>query len=214
MTSADQTVPASNPFFAPSTLECGLPPFADIRFEHYRPAFDLGCAEQLAEVDAITSNSAPPTVENTLVALEKSGRLLSRVSAVFFNKSSADTDSDVSALEEEIAPLMAAHTDAIRLNSDLYSRIGAIQASTSQRDAETSRLAERYWVEMTGAGAGLDDDQKETLRDYNLRLSVLTTRFEKNLLAETNDLALVIDDPSDLHGLDAGEVASCAAAAE
>ena len=214
MTSVDQTATASNPFFAPSTLECGLPPFADIRFEHYRPAFDLGCAEQLAEVDAITSNSAPPTVENTLVALEKSGRLLSRVSAVFYNKSSADTDGDVSALEEEIAPLMAAHADAIRLNSDLYSRIGAIQANTSQRDAETSRLAERYWVEMTGAGAGLDDDQKDTLRDYNTRLSVLTTRFEKNLLVETNDLALVIDDLSELHGLDAGEVASCAVAAE
>ena len=204
---------STNPFFAPSTLECGLPPFAQIRFEHFRPAFDLGWAEQLAEVAAITSNSAPPTVGNTLVPLERSGRLLSRVSAVFYNSTSADTDDELSALEEEIAPLMAAHADAIRLNSDLYARIGAIQSDLTPLDAETSRLAERYWVEMTQAGAGLGDDEKSKLRVYNEQLSVLTTRFEKNLLADTNDLAVVIDDVAELDGLDSGEIASCAAAA-
>ena len=204
---------STNPFFAPSTLECGLPPFAQIRFEHFRPAFDLGWAEQLAEVAAITSNSAPPTVGNTLVPLERSGRLLSRVSAVFYNNTSADTDDELSALEEEIAPLMAAHADAIRLNSDLYARIGAIQSDLTPLDAETSRLAERYWVEMTQAGAGLGDDEKSKLRAYNEQLSVLTTRFEKNLLADTNDLAVVIDDVAELDGLDSGEIASCAAAA-
>ena len=204
---------STNPFFAPSTLECGLPPFAQIRFEHFRPAFDLGWAEQLAEVAAITSNSAPPTVGNTLVPLERSGRLLSRVSAVFYNNTSADTDDELSALEEEIAPLMAAHADAIRLNSDLYARIGAIQSDLTPLDAETSRLAERYWVEMTQAGAGLGDDEKSKLRVYNEQLSVLTTRFEKNLLADTNDLAVVIDDVAELDGLDSGEIASCAAAA-
>ena len=204
---------STNPFFAPSTLECGLPPFVQIRFEHFRPAFDLGWAEQLAEVAAITSNSAPPTVGNTLVPLERSGRLLSRVSAVFYNNTSADTDDELSALEEEIAPLMAAHADAIRLNSDLYARIGAIQSDLTPLDAETSRLAERYWVEMTQAGAGLGDDEKSKLRVYNEQLSVLTTRFEKNLLADTNDLAVVIDDVAELAGLDSGEIASCAAAA-
>ena len=204
---------STNPFFAPSTLECGLPPFAQIRFEHFRPAFDLGWAEQLAEVAAITSNSAPPTVGNTLVPLERSGRLLSRVSAVFYNNTSADTDDELSALEEEIAPLMASHADAIRLNSDLYARIGAIQSDLTPLDAETSRLAERYWVEMTQAGAGLGDDEKGKLRAYNEQLSVLTTRFEKNLLADTNDLAVVIDDVAELDGLDSGEIASCAAAA-
>ena len=204
---------STNPFFAPSTLECGLPPFVQIRFEHFRPAFDLGWAEQLAEVAAITSNSAPPTVGNTLVPLERSGRLLSRVSAVFYNNTSADTDDELSALEEEIAPLMAAHADAIRLNSDLYARIGAIQSDLTPLDAETSRLAERYWVEMTQAGAGLGDDEKSTLRAYNEQLSILTTKFEKNLLADTNDLAVVIDDVAELDGLDSGEIASCAAAA-
>ena len=204
---------STNPFFAPSTLECGLPPFAQIRFEHFRPAFDLGWAEQLAEVAAITSNSAPPTVGNTLVPLERSGRLLSRVSTVFYNNTSAYTDDELSALEEEIAPLMAAHADAIRLNSDLYARIGAIQSDLTPLDAETSRLAERYWVEMTQAGAGLGDDEKSKLRAYNEQLSVLTTRFEKNLLADTNDLAVVIDDVAELDGLDSGEIASCAAAA-
>ncbi len=213
MTSADDQASARNPFFTPSTLECGLPPFADIRFEHYRPAFELGWIEQLAEVDAITSNPAPPTVDNTLVPLEMSGRLLSRVSAVFYNKSSADTDDELSALEEELAPLMSAHVDAIRLSSALYSRVGAIQGDLSPNDPETSRLAERYWVEMTQAGAGLDDDDKVTLREYNRQLSILTTRFEKNLLADTNDLAVVIDDVSELDGLDADAIASCEAAA-
>src|SRR5664279_454179 len=115
-----------NPFFEPSTLPFGMPPFADIEDEHYSPAFDTGMAQQLAEIEAITSQSDAPTFENTVIPLEKSGQLLSRVAIVFFNKTSADGNAATDALEEEIAPKLAAHNDAINLNSALYERIRSI----------------------------------------------------------------------------------------
>jgi peptidyl-dipeptidase Dcp len=116
----------TNPFFAPSTLPFQLPPFADIRDEHYRPGFERGFVEQLAEVETIVRNPEAPTVENTLVPLERSGQTLARVASVFFNKTSSDSSDFTNALEEEIAPLLAAHEDAIRLNPKLYERIATL----------------------------------------------------------------------------------------
>ncbi len=205
-----------NPFLAPSTLPYQLPPFADIRDEHYRPAFDRGFAEQLAEIAEIASNPDAPTFENTMLPLERSGQTLQRVAAVFFNKSSSDSNDFTNALEEELAPLLAAHEDAIRLDSALYARIAAVH---EQRDSlgqgdESRYLVERYHTEFTLAGAGLSDGDKATLRDYNKRLSTLTTRFEKNLLADTNELAVVIDDVAELDGLAAGEISAAAEAAK
>ena len=206
----------TNPFFAPSTLPFQLPPFADIRDEHYRPGFEQGFAEQLAEVDAIVRNPEAPTIENTLVPLERSGQTLARVASVFFNKTSADSSDFTNALEEEIAPLLAAHEDAIRFNPKLYERIAALYEQRDElgADAETSYLIERYYTEYTLAGAGLDAAQKEQLKDYNSRLSTLATRFEKNLLADTNDLAVVIDDVAELDGLAEGEISAAAQAAK
>ena len=206
----------TNPFFEPSTLPYGMPPFADIIDEHYRPAFEKGMAEQIAEIEAITSNPETPSFENTMIPLEKSGLLLDRVATVFFNKTSADGNDATEALEEEIAPVLAAHGDAIRLNSDLYERIAAIYSELDSLalDAEQRYLVERYYTEYTVAGAGLDDKGKEKLRDYNQKLSSLNTRFEKNLLADTNDLAVVIDDAADLAGLEAGEISAAAEAAK
>lgn len=203
----------TNPFFAPSTLAHGLPPFADIRPEHFRPAFERGFADQIAELSAITENPDSPTVENTLAALEASGQLLERVATVFYNKSSADSDDASTALEEEMAPRMAAHSDAIRLDPVLYERIRVLTDGSAHHDQETSYLIERYWVELTQAGAGLDETDKETLREYNQRLSTLTTRFEKNLLADTNDLAVVVDSSVELDGLAETELSAAAAAA-
>jgi peptidyl-dipeptidase Dcp len=205
-----------NPFFAPSTLPYGLPPFADIRDEHYREAFDRAFDEQLAEISSITGRTEAPTFENTMVPLEQSGQMLERVSTVFFNKSSADSSDFTNALEEEIAPLLAAHFDAIKLDSALYSRIRTLHEQLPQLglDAESKYLLERYYDEFTLAGAGLGDDDKEKLRDYNQKLSTLTTRFEKNLLADTNDLAVVIDDVAELDGLGAGEISAAAEAAK
>ncbi|MBG6107236.1 M3 family metallopeptidase [Frigoribacterium sp. CG_9.8] len=211
-------MPIENPFFAPSTLAYGLPPFADIMDDHYRPAFDRGFAEQLAEIASITQNGDAPTFANTMIPLEISGQTLDRVATVFYNKSSADSTDFTNALEEEIAPLLAAHSDAIKLDAQLYSRIRTIHDQLNDLelniDAESRYLVERYYAEFTLAGAGLDEGQKAKLREFNQKLSTLTTRFEKNLLTDTNELAVVIDDVAELSGLEAGEISAAAEAAK
>ena len=210
----------TNPFFEPSTLPFGMPPFASIQDADYRPAFDKGMADQLAEIRAITVHRDMPTFENTMIPLEKSGQLLERVATVFFNKTSADGNEFTSALEEELAPLLSAHADSIRLDAQLYWRIKTLfeQLDTPgpddrYGDAESRYLVERYFAEYTIAGAALDDAQKQKLRELNQRLSTLNARFEKNLLADTNDLAVVIDDVVELDGLESGEISAAAEAA-
>ncbi|WP_207457288.1 M3 family metallopeptidase [Herbiconiux sp. SYSU D00978] len=205
-----------NPFFSRSPLPHELPPFADIRDEHYEPAFDRGFEEQLVEVAAITADAAEPTFENTIEPLERSGQLLMRVARVFFNKQGSDSNAVTNELEERIAPRLTAHEDAIRLDGRLYERISALY---ERRDSlgltpEQRYLVERHHTEMTLAGAGLSDEEKARLRDYNTRLATLTTRFEKNLLADTNELAVVVDDVAELDGLGAGEISAAAEAAK
>jgi len=209
----------TNPFFAPSTLPYGLPPFADIRDEHYLPAFEKGFEEHLAEISNITRRRDMPTFENTFIPLEQSGQTLERVANVFFNKSSSDSNDATNELEEKIAPLLAAHSDAIKLDSQLYWRIKTIHEqldalTENGLDAESRYLVERYFAEFTIAGAALEEEKKELLREYNKKLSTLTTRFEKNLLADTNDLAVVIDDVAELDGLETGEISAAAEAAK
>jgi peptidyl-dipeptidase Dcp len=206
----------TNPFFEPSTLPFSLPPFAKITDEHYRPAFDRGLEEHLAEITAVAENPDPATFENTLIPLERGGQILERVANVFFNKSSADSNDYTNELEEELAPLLAAHSDAIRLNPKLYDRIKSLYSrrDTLGLDPESVYLIERYYTEFTVAGAGLSDADKATLREYNQTLATLGTRFEKNLLADTNDLAVVIDDAAELDGLSDGEISAAAEAAK
>ena len=205
----------SNPFLSPSTLPYQLPPFAEISDDHFGPAIEQGMAEQRAEIAAITAQTEPATFANTMEPLERSGQLLTRVLRVFFNKSSADSNDASNALEEEFAPKLAAHEDAITLDSALYARIAALHEQRDDLDLtpEQRYLIERRHTVMTLAGAGLDDAQKEHLSELNSRLSVLQTRFEKNLLADTNDLAVVIDDVAELDGLTAGEISAAAQAA-
>jgi peptidyl-dipeptidase Dcp len=204
-----------NPFIEASTLAYQLPPFEHIRDEHYLPAIEQGIAQQKEEVEAIASQTAPASFENTVVALERSGAILTRVLTVFYNKSSADSNDTTNAIEEQIAPVLAAHEDSIRLDSRLYARIRTLQESRDDLDLddEQAYLLERYHTEFTLAGAGLSDDEKARLSEYNARLSSLTTTFEKNLLADTNELAVVIDDEADLAGLSAGEISAAAQAA-
>ena len=205
----------TNPFLAPSTLPYQLPPFALIKDEHYKPAFEAGFEEQLREISNITHRRDMPTFENTMIPLEQSGLTLHRVATVFFNKSSADSTDFTNDLEEELAPLLSAHSDAIRLDAQLYWRIKTLHDNLDslQLDAESRYLVERYFTEFTVAGAGLDNASKEKLRDLNSRLSTLTTKFEKNLLADTNDLAIVFDSADELDGLDPSEIAAAAEAA-
>ena len=205
----------SNPFAQRSTLEYELPPFAQIREEHYLPAFYAGCEEQLREVEAIVA-SGEPTFENTIVALEKSGQILNRVLIVFFNKSSSDTNDALDAIEEEIAPKLAAHSDAIRLNPALWSRIKSLYENRDSLalNSEDAWVLERYYFDFMHSGAHLTEAQREELKGLNEALSKLQTQFSKNVLADTNDLAIIVDDAAELDGLSENEIAAAASAAK
>ncbi|WP_430592746.1 M3 family metallopeptidase [Humidisolicoccus flavus] len=206
----------SNPFYEPSTLDFQLPPFEQITFAHYEPAFERGFAEQLAEIEAITSNDEAPTFENTLVPLQESGQTLSRVATVFWNRSSADTTDEIDALEEVIAPKYAAHSDAITLNEALYERVRVLHArldDAAQWSPEQRYLVERTFQSMTVAGAGLDAEKTARLKELNQRIATLTTQFDQNLVKDTNDLAVVIDDVAELDGLSDGEIQAAKQAA-
>jgi len=212
----DATTSDANPLLTPSRLPFSLPPFAQIRDEHYAPAFDAGMAEHRTEVEAIAGSTEPPTFENTVVALERSGRLLSRVTLAFFGTSSSLATDAMQALEEEYAPTLTAHGDAVRLDPRLYARIRAVHdeaAAMAALDPESRRLVERHLTEMTAAGAGLDADAKDRLRELNGRLATLNTRFEKQLLSDSNDLAVLVEDAAQLDGLTAGEISAAAEAA-
>ncbi|MFC7789520.1 M3 family metallopeptidase [Microbacterium sp. MAHUQ-60] len=206
---------AENPLLSPSALPYGLPDFAAIRPEHYLPAFRQAFEEHLREVRAITSVRSAPTFENTLVALERSGELLDRVAHAFYTVSSADATPEIQEIDEQLAPLMAAHEDAIRLDAQLYQRVSQVHAQLDELalNAEQRYLVERHHREMTHAGAALADEAKARLTELNKRLSTLSTVFEKNLLNDTNDLAVLFDDEAELDGLTAGELSAAARAA-
>ena len=208
------TFDAENPFAQRSTLPYELPPFTQIREEHYLPAFYAGCEEQLAEVHAILASGAA-TFENTIVALERSGKLLERMLFVFFNKSSSDTSDELDAIQAEIAPKLSAHSDTIHLNPDLFARIKTLHERKDSLglDEESAWLLERYYQDFIQSGAHLTAEQRTELMGLNEELSKLETQFEQNLLADTNDLAIVVDDAAELAGLSENQIAAAAAAA-
>src|SRR4051794_3972724 len=205
---------APNPFLAASTLPAGLPPFALIRDEHYEPAFERGMAEHLVAVARVAANPEPPTFANTIEALEVAAHLLSRVAAAFFTVSAADGREAIRELEGRMAPRLAAHEDAVHLNRRLFTRIEAIHADRESLDPADRYLAERYHTEFVLAGAALEPAQKDELRVLNERLSELTTRFDANLVADSNALALQLTDEADLEGLEPEEVSAARAAAD
>ena len=206
---------SKNPFAAVSTLEYEMPPFALIKDEHYLPAFYGGMEEQLTEVDAIIAQPEV-TFENTFVALEKSGRTLLRVALVFFNKSSSDTSDVLDAIEEEIAPKLAAHSDAIKLNPQLWSRIEKIynERATLDLGSEELRLVELYYKDFHFAGAHLNAEARVELKTLNEELSKLEAEFSRKVLADTNDSAIIVDSIEELAGLSDNEIAAAKLAAE
>ncbi len=213
--STDSLLP-DNPFAAPSELPFGLPPFARIRPEHYQPAFEAGMTEQRAEIEAIATSSAPATVANTLEALERSGRLLHRVSQVFFNLTSSSATAELNEIEADVAPRLSAHSDAIYLDRRLFARVDALHARRDELEpgGEDQRLLDRYHKDFVRAGAGLDDAEQERLRAINAELAGLTTAFKNDLLADTVDLAVHVSDRAELDGLGEGEIAAAAEAAK
>ncbi|GLJ79180.1 M3 family metallopeptidase [Microbacterium imperiale] len=204
-----------NPLLGASTMPHGLPDYRAIRPEHYLPAFQVAFEEQRSEIQAIATDDAAPTFANTIEAWERSGRLLAHVAHTFFTVSSADATPEIQRIDEELAPLMSAHSDGILLDGRLYDRVRRVHDDLAHSDLtpEQRYLVERRFVQMTHAGAALDDEAKARLTEMNSRLSVLTTTFEKNLLADTNELAVVFDDVADLDGLGEGEVSAAARAA-
>ncbi len=204
-----------NPFALRSTLEYEMPDFSRITDESYLPAFHAGCAEQLHEVHEIIKQDEV-TFENTIVAMERSGQLLMRVLTVFYNKSSSDTTPRLDEIEEELAPKLSAHMDAIRLNQKLFGRIKELYGNRDSLELnnEDAWLLERYYMDFTHAGAHLTDAQREELTNLNEELSKLETLFGKNLLTDTNDLGVVVDDVAELDGLSENEIAACEAAAK
>ncbi len=206
---------AANPLLTTSDRPYQLPNFEAIKPEHYAPAFEQGMAEHIAEIEAITDNPEPPTVENTIVALERAGRLLSRVEANFSNIASSDTNDQIDEIETDVSPRLTAHQDSIYLNAALWERIKALYETRDELeiDAETRRLIERYHTDFVRAGADLAPDSQQRLREINEELASLSTAFKQRLLADTNDVALVVDDRSGLAGLSEDAIAAAAEAA-
>ncbi len=215
MEAAGQQEMTENPFFNESALPYQLPPFDRIEDAHYGPAFDRGMAEQIEEIEAIASQSDPPTFENTIVPLERSGRLLDRVARTFFSLASAHTNDAINETRNEMAPRLAAHTDAMLLNADLFARVQALydQRESLELDAEARRLVEEYYVDFVRAGARLSESQKERMQEINAELAALSSRFTQNVLNEVNASAVVVETEEELAGLSENEIASAAAAA-
>jgi peptidyl-dipeptidase Dcp len=205
----------ANPFFAPSPLPFQAPPFNLIRDGDYQPAIEAGMRRQRAEIERIATNPAPPTFENTIVAMEKSGQLLERAMEAFNAVSQADTDDTLQKVQAEEAPRLAAHQDAIYLNPKLFARVEAIYAERARLAGrpEARQLVEVYYQQFVHAGAQLPDADKKKLRVINERLSTLETTFERKLLAATKAGALVTDRRSDLAGLTPAAVEAAAQAA-
>jgi len=198
-----------NPFFTESTLLLEMPDFSRIEDGHFAPAFERGMAEQRTEIDRIAEQSEPPTLGNTLIAMERSGRLLQRVRSTFFNLISANTNDALEAVQTEMAPKLSAHGDQTLLNGKLFDRIRALydQRHELDLDPESVRLVERYHTRFVRAGAMLSGEDKERLRALNAELAELSSTFSQYVLKEVNDLAVVVESHEELQGLSDNAIA-------
>ncbi|HDR2610839.1 TPA: peptidyl-dipeptidase Dcp [Enterobacter ludwigii] len=204
---------ATNPFFESSLLPYQAPRFDEINDGHYRPAFDEAIRQKRAEIDAIVAQTAAPDFNNTVLALEKSGAMLSRVSSVFFAMTSAHTNDDLQELEEQISTELAALANDIWLNDTLFSRVESVWQDCAALDAESRRLAEETYQHFVLAGARLNDAEKAELKALNTEAATLTSQFNQRLLAATKAGGLVVDYAHQLDGLSPDEIATAAHAA-
>ncbi|HEY4303055.1 MAG TPA: M3 family metallopeptidase [Gemmatimonadaceae bacterium] len=212
----DATASASdNPLLAPSVLPFGAPAFDRIRDEHFLPAIELGMQQQIAEVDAIVTQIAAPTFGNTLEALERTGAQLSRALRAFHAVAGTNTNDTLQELQVEIAPRLAAHSDAIHLDARLFARVHAIHGQLEQLplSPEQRQLVERYHLDFVRSGANLDESAKEKLRSLNQEESALSAEFQNRLLSATRAAAVVFDDVRELEGLDEADLTAAAQAA-
>ncbi|MGH9523758.1 MAG: M3 family metallopeptidase [Terriglobales bacterium] len=205
-----------NPFAKVSPLPYRMPAFDRIKDEHFRPAFEAGMAEQRKEIEAIDRNAAPADFDNTVVALEKSGQLLERVSSVFFNLNSSYNNPEILKIASEMAPKLAAHRDAIALDPVLFARIDAVyqKRASLNLDPESLQLLERTYKEFVRGGAKLDEAGKARLKQINEQTAKLTNQFQENVLKATKESAVVVDNVADLDGLSAEQIGAAAQAAK
>jgi peptidyl-dipeptidase Dcp len=208
--------PAANPFAQPSTLPYQAPDFRKIHDSDYQPAFTEGMKQQRAEMDAIAASSAAPTFDNTIAAMEKSGRMLDRVSQTFFDVQAANTNDALDKVQSWVAPLLAAHNDAIFLNAKLFARVKALydKRDSLHLDPEAAQVLKLYYNQFVHAGANLDDAGKKRLQEINKEDASLQAKFSQALIAGTKNGALVASDKAELAGLSDAELANAAAAAK
>ena len=206
----------SNPLFVDSPLPLPYPQFDKLKDEHFPPAFDAGMAQNLREIDVIVNQRSMPTFENTILALEKSGKLLGNARRIFGNLNGTDTNDTRKKINNEYAPRFAAHRDAIMLNPRLFQRVEAVynQRNDIGLDAEGVRLVERYYDGFVRSGAKLSDADKARLKAINARSAELGTQFSNNVLDEVNDSAVIVDTAAELAGMSEAQVATAAAAAK
>jgi peptidyl-dipeptidase Dcp len=224
--SPSPSVAGDNPLLVESTLPYHAPPFDKIKDEHFVPAIEAGMREELKEVDTIAASSEKPSFDNTIVALERTGRLLDRAERIFSNLKSADTNPTRQKIDTEIAPKLSAHRDAIHLNGKLFARIQELYSNRDKfaaanpsggglgLDPESSYLVERYYKDFVRAGAKLSEPDKEKLKKINTELATLQTKFEQNVLKEKNASSVVVDRREDLAGLSDNQIAAAVAAAK
>src|SRR5882672_3056538 len=207
---------ADNPFLTESSLPYHVPPFDKIKDEHFAPAIEAGMRDQLKEVEAVANDSEKPTFDNTIVALERTGRLLDRAQRTFSNLNACNTNPTLQKIDKEMAPKLAAHHDEIFLNPKLFARVQQLYDNRNHLglDPESAYLLERYYKDFVRAGAKLSDADKEKLKKINGELATLQTDFEQNVLKEKNAASVVVDRREDLRGLSDNQVASVAAAAK
>ena len=206
----------SNPFFAESPLYMHYPQFDKIENSHYTPAFEKGMQEQLAEIEAIANQAEAPTLDNTLIPMERSGQTLDRVARVFFAMASANTNDELEEIRSEMAPKLSAHRDQILLNAKLFERVQALydQRDSLELDPESYRLIEENYKDFIRAGAKLSDADKEKLKAINAEMASLQTKFSQNVLNEVNDSAVVVDSRDELAGMSDTLIEAAAEAAK
>ena len=194
----------TNPFYEESPLYLNYPRFDRIQDVHYLPAFERGMEEELEEIKAIVNQPDQPNFDNTILALELTGQLLDRVARVFYAISSAHTNDEIRALEQQLAPRLAGHEDNILLNPDLFERVGIIyeQRDDLALEPESMRLLEKYYTEFVRGGAALSVPEQQHMKELNAEIASLETLYSQNILSEVNDLAVIVDTEEELTGLD------------
>ncbi len=216
MNAVAASLPSDNPFAKPSTLPYQLPPLDKIENADFGPALEAGMEAQIREIEAIANNPETATFENTIVAMERSGALLDRASYVFYNLTASNTNPDLENLQTEMAPKLAAHSDAIFLNPQLFARVKSLYDSRAKLDLdpESLRLLERYYIQFVRSGANLSDADKAKLRQLNEQISSLTTEFRQSVLKGDNAAAIVVEDKALLDGFSEAQIATAAEAAK